>query len=930
MRLKKILLHNFGWYKDAEIDLTDVQSAVVRGMNGTGKSTGFIDGPLAAFFGKCRASIDELMYPGADDMAIGVIFESNHQDYRVQRKRSLKTKRGKSELQLDVLNGEQWVPMSDGIDDAQAKIIDLLGADYELFTSTCFFLQGEIDQFTKALPSKRTATLTEILRLYQYKPLNLSAMRHVTVAETKHGEKAEQLTILEQAASTVDSLEARQTEVSAALVDSTKAIEQLETHQQSLTTLTAGLAAELNQLATIPGQIADLDAKQVNIQSSRQSMVARRERAAKILSERATIEAKVKEEREKRDEIAQLDEVLVGISGDVAALTQQLAHEQEQLGVIPQQLASLQATLSIVREQEKELVARRERAAKILSERATIEAKVKEEAGAKQLDALLERERTTLSQDATELVVALSEVRVQLSTGIELERLVVQAETAVDRQVQLYVQETARLDMALTDEKKRLEFLKTVPCGEDLQRRCPFTIQAVKIQEALPATEHAFQHRFIADQRSAIAPEACEALREALVQQSTWKKLDCDTTAKKLEASIQAVSAKQDNCEKRRAANRDYLVSLFTFTALMPELAVAEREVASIDRDLVQRMHTYSEYGREIERLELRAVERKKVILNVEAELTLLAIRKEECDTRQKDNRAALVDISRFTALVPELESAEREVIQVDADLARFSDDLSRIASDIAKLETCLADRARLTSEYDRLSSEFQQGQIYLTRLRSDSQTATGRLKELEMEIKSGQDAARKAETLRHECAALLTDKRHFQALATAYAQIPILIMETAIPLLEEESNRILDKISTTGMRIRFDTQKALKSREGMMETLEIIVRDFRGERRYELYSGAEKFKVDLAIRIGLSRLLASRSGSRLQTVIIDEGFGCLDPDGIVQLRESLVRLAEDFGLLLVITHVEALKDAFPSQLVVTSDANGSHVEVVR
>ncbi|MBO7466834.1 MAG: hypothetical protein J6T94_04020, partial [Bacteroidaceae bacterium] len=53
-------------------------------------------------------------------------------------------------------------------------------------------------------------------------------------------------------------------------------------------------------------------------------------------------------------------------------------------------------------------------------------------------------------------------------------------------------------------------------------------------------------------------------------------------------------------------------------------------------------------------------------------------------------------------------------------------------------------------------------------------------------------------------------------------------------------------------------------------ETLEILITDPYGTREYEMFSGGEAFRINFSIRLALSRLLAQRAGSRLQTLVID------------------------------------------------------------
>jgi len=78
-------------------------------------------------------------------------------------------------------------------------------------------------------------------------------------------------------------------------------------------------------------------------------------------------------------------------------------------------------------------------------------------------------------------------------------------------------------------------------------------------------------------------------------------------------------------------------------------------------------------------------------------------------------------------------------------------------------------------------------------------------------------------------------------------------------------------------MRVRIETQRESNKGE-IIETLDISISDELGRRSYEMYSGGEAFRINLALRIALSKLLARRAGAPLATLIIDEGFGTPRP----------------------------------------------------
>jgi exonuclease SbcC len=157
---------------------------------------------------------------------------------------------------------------------------------------------------------------------------------------------------------------------------------------------------------------------------------------------------------------------------------------------------------------------------------------------------------------------------------------------------------------------------------------------------------------------------------------------------------------------------------------------------------------------------------------------------------------------------------------------------------------------------------------------------------------------------------------------------VQALIIEAALPELERDANDLLGRIADGRMQVRFETQRPRKRPRGedAAETLEIHIRDELGTRPYEMFSGGETFRLDFAIRITLSRLLVRRAGVPLQTLVIDEGFGSQDRQGREKLVEALNAIRSDFECLLVITHVEELKEMFPHHIFVTKDESGSRL----
>jgi exonuclease SbcC len=160
---------------------------------------------------------------------------------------------------------------------------------------------------------------------------------------------------------------------------------------------------------------------------------------------------------------------------------------------------------------------------------------------------------------------------------------------------------------------------------------------------------------------------------------------------------------------------------------------------------------------------------------------------------------------------------------------------------------------------------------------------------------------------------------------------VPALLIEQALPEIETKANEILDRLSNGSMSVRFATQAEYKDkkRDDLKETLDIQISDGAGLRDYEMYSGGEAFRVNFAIRLALSKVLAQRKGARLQTLVIDEGFGSQDEQGRQRLIEAINLVKGDFAKILVITHLNELKDAFPNRIEVEKTERGSTVRVI-
>ena len=263
--------------------------------------------------------------------------------------------------------------------------------------------------------------------------------------------------------------------------------------------------------------------------------------------------------------------------------------------------------------------------------------------------------------------------------------------------------------------------------------------------------------------------------------------------------------------------------------------------------------------------------------------------------------------------------------------LLQFEDGVLRYKQEREALETQQKDLAEHLAHFADPTEELVALEQELRLHRESQEQWIAERGALEQSLKNLDDLANKIA----EKKARLKDDQHqqrvYRELAKAFGKdgIQALIIENVLPELEEETNRLLSRLTDSQLHVQFVTQKAAKTLKKMIDTLDILIADARGTRPYETYSGGEAFRVNFAIRLALSRLLARRAGAALQTLIIDEGFGTQDSEGRERLVSAINTVARDFACILVITHISDLKEAFQSRIEVLKTDEGSQLSVI-
>jgi DNA repair protein SbcC/Rad50 len=264
-----------------------------------------------------------------------------------------------------------------------------------------------------------------------------------------------------------------------------------------------------------------------------------------------------------------------------------------------------------------------------------------------------------------------------------------------------------------------------------------------------------------------------------------------------------------------------------------------------------------------------------------------------------------------------ELRSLEKQAARLEEAAARRSS-LEREQAAVREREAAAAARVRAVEEelralgfsedaFARLREEHERASQLLRQAELRAATLQERLGSAEKDL----EGARQAEQRYHEQARQIEsredDLRHHNELDAAFSELRAELNARVRPELSEIASAFLAQL-TDGR------YTALEISEGY----DILVLD-EGEEK-PVISGGEEDIANLVLRLSLSQMIAERAGHPLSLLILDEIFGSLDVahrDNVVQL---LRRLEDRFEQVILITHIEGIRENLDQVLRVEFD----------
>lgn len=612
------------------------------------------------------------------------------------------------------------------------------------------------------------------------------------------------------------------------------------------------------------------------------------------------------EHRAINDKQRQLDDLRDRLSGAQADIT----HLEEDIAAAQKRIEDYQATLN---------------------RRAEIEAGLKQLTEARQLlkdwDQRL-HESTDLSNRKYELDKALQEAEAKIKSDLR----------EVQTRINMLSPKVANVDTQreqLTQAQSELENLTTLEKEQETQRNTLQTVgeEAARLTEQNRQLKQEMEEIKVRLTQLAEAASTCPICRRPLDethQQEVLEQYQTEGTAKgdQFRANrtrLQEISKEQASLKRSLTKTEKMLRDIGKVQRKVAQLEQSLQEAAQATTDLTAAQSQEAELQKRLDSQDF-ALDVIANLKSVEAELTNLGYNKKVHDQARREVDKLTPFEEEARSLTEANKRIKEEKKRRDRDQERYQRLLDQTAADrvrVTELETETAGLAALNQQLNQASNKQNEKERAYRLARDKVASVNQQLAHIAYQAK---ERTKKEEQLQHVRETLGIYKE--LQLAFGKKGVQALLIENAIPEIEDEANRLLTRMTDGRMNIRFETQRETKSGDSTIETLDIRIADEIGTRNYEMYSGGEAFRINFAIRVAISKILARRAGARLQTLVLDEGFGTQDIQGRERLVEAINAIQNDFEKIIVITHIDELKDAFPARIDVKKTLQGSELAI--
>lgn len=894
----KLQIKNFLSYgpEIQTIDFSSYPLICLSGRNGHGKSA-LLDALTWALWGHARkiagtSKADHgLLRLGQTQMMVCLDFVCNGQEYRVRREYAQTYGKPYAALDFGLLDSAQdkFVSLTDKtIRETQSKIETMLHLSYDAFINSAFLRQGQSNEFSKKSPRERKDILASILGLDQYELIRKRASEKIKDAQTRKGYAA---TIQQKIQ---DELQAEQ-----------RITEQLEALSQNYQTLIAEqqiiqqshqkLMEEKNKIQTAKQELH-------MIQYKHEQLAQEEEKLQKNLKMTVAQWRSIHKQQLHATDYSALEAQKKNLLEQIKQFQNQL---QQQLNCKEQFLKHKEALAKITSEfQEKQQTILASK--KISVERLQVEKKHLENEYL-----LIEKQ---FLQNESQLLQKKNEHALLKTQWVILKDYASQ-EKQFDKRKEHYQQWIAQAnviknELEAADQKYKMVQNEQAPS-------CPLCEQNLSASRRRFLIKNFDTHILFLHHRLARLSKLIKGIKVVLIEQHAHLeqfKKEKQEQEKRISLSEELTKVIQ----KLEAEHTEFAAQKIKLTELITIVSATFAAEQTSLQNWINNAHNELTQQESFQKIQ-------DALLPLQKEL-------ETHNYDAKKHEQVIQQLADIESMIESFKILQQEI----HSQARRAHEVHQLCNQLKELKKAQLISCAAIKKYDDLPTQInileQQERSIITSANQLAQQKEqllqekGTLEAFKAKLNQLHVEFEKQKQELIACDKTIDDYQAI-ALATSKDGIQALLIEDAIPEIEQETNDLLAKLTDNQTQLFIESLRDLK-KGGTKETLDIKISDAMGIRPYELFSGGEAFRIDFALRIAISKLLARRSGTSLQTLIIDEGFGSQDEEGLSHIMEALYKIQEDFSKIIIVSHLHSMKNQFPVHFLVEKGPNGSMVNV--
>lgn len=898
----KLQIKNFLSYGNQlqTIDFEPYHLIALTGKNGHGKSA-LLDAMTWALWGQARkitgaAKADShLLRLGQTHMMVIFDFECNKQRYRIKREFAQTYGKPHASVEVGIYNHDSdsfTALTTKTIRGTQEHIESMIGITYDSFINSAFLRQGHANEFSKKTPKERKEILASMLNLEIYESL-----RKIAAERSK------------QAAISLQTLTAVQDHIA-------KDLEQLPTIKQHIAEIQNNLILLFEREKNVKNDLSQLISEKNLLNEERQQLSILTFQYEQCLSQEReqqnilkTVHQEWRDVNRHKKQLAQIQhldkerEMLLGQLAEKQSLIQKhLNHKEQYLQLKEREhilAKNFYAEYQTQVQQQQRLI-----------DLSTIETTQKE-----RFKDDIQKQITELEIQQHQIIAQYAQINHSLSL-VDDDHAIIIVEKQFEKRKAFYQRWITQANV-LHSELKNLEQKKQLTFDEH-NPSCPLCEQNLSAsRKKFLKTKYTKQDHFIQHRLNRLSSLISQLKKVLIDQHAHLEELKKNQDTKK-----QLLTARQNLEQKQKEIIEKHSELQHKLQMIIAELKQLQESSFAQQSKLIQvQQHEQSAF---LQDPEIKKIHESLVYYEAEIQKTaqsnqeylLIKQQIEQLDQlRQSYNRLEdQINLQndrkiKIHELCCSLKTIKQSKIQLHNAIQKVQESLTKLTHLEQEQQKC-----------EQIVAAFQQEKEALLESKGSLEQQHKKLEQLEKEYAEHQ----------RNTMLLQTTIDDYALLTTVFGKdgVQALLIEDIIPEIEHEANSLLAQLTDGQSHISIESLRDLK-KGGSKETLDIKISDPAGIRPYELFSGGEAFRIDFALRIAIAKLLARRAGTALQTLIIDEGFGSQDDEGLGHMMDAIYRIQDNFCKIIIVSHLPSMRDQFPVHFHVEKGPQGSSIKVI-